>query len=297
MLDIKFRRTTLLKTKTDAFKSQYGTHPDILAEVWFDVQQGDLDESDQSEAGFKSFLMANYFLWTYPKNSRVLGQSFGICERYSRGNPIWRWVAKIRGLKASKIVWPERLDSPDTEIFVISVDGKDFKIWEKKHPFFNQDRKMCSHKFRRAGFRYEIGISIFESKVVWIAGPFRCGKADISIYKGVEDEDDARLRLELGRPEYECLEDKLVEGKLAVGDRAYGSARNTAVKENTDPKALHNFKSRALSRHEAFNGRLWNFSILKDCFRHPFRKHPVAVEAICVLLQYQMDGGDELFAV
>ena len=156
---------------------------------------------------------------------------------------------------------------------------------------------MYSHKHKKAAVKYEIGISVFASKCVWLAGPFRGGKADISIYTGIEDEKDRSLREELGRPVYDCLEDKLADGKLAIGDRSYGAGKKTAVKNDTDPGELHNFKSRALARHETFNGRLTKYSILRDCFRHGFVKHPLAMEAVCVLVQYQMDCGDELFAV
>lgn len=242
-------------------------------------------------------MVAVRFLWTYPRNSSVLAQGFQICERYCRGDPVWRWVANIASLKASKIVWPASLDSPDSDIFVVTVDGVDFKTWEKKHPLLNQDRQMYSHKHNKCAVKYEIGISVFTSKCVWIAGPFRGAKGDLSIYQGKEDAKDRGLREELGRPEYECLEDKIADGKLAIGDRAYGAGKNTAVKRNEDPGGLHNFKSRALSRHETFNGRLTKYAVLRECFRHGFTRHPLAMEAVCVIVQYQMDLGDELFAV
>ena len=144
------------------------------------------------------FLVAHWFLWNYPKNASTLATACHLCERYSRGEPLWRWIEKIQSLKTIKIVWD---DDPTTEIHCVSVDGVDFKIWEKKHPLLNQDKHMCSQKFKSAGLKYEIGLSIFESKCVWLAGPFRCGKHNKTIYRGEEDERNMTLCLKLGRLE------------------------------------------------------------------------------------------------
>ena len=49
---------------------------------------------------------------------------------------------------------------------------------------FNKER--YSHKFKTAGVRvqYEIAVSILKGDVVWIHGPFPCGKwPDISIFR------------------------------------------------------------------------------------------------------------------
>ena len=47
-----------------------------------------------------------------------------------------------------------------------------------------------SHKFHRAGVRYELGVSIQSGDIVWLNGPFPCGRfADQKIAKdeGLED--------------------------------------------------------------------------------------------------------------
>jgi hypothetical protein len=39
------------------------------------------------------------------------------------------------------------LDDPTSQIFVVTVDGTDFKVWEKKHATMPYDKAQYSHKF------------------------------------------------------------------------------------------------------------------------------------------------------
>jgi hypothetical protein len=64
-----------------------------------------------------------------------------------------------------------------------------------------------------------------------------------------------------------------------------------------DLPAVNNFKSRVRLRHESFNGRLKDFKALTDTFRHTREKQGVAVVAVVVIIQYQMDNGKPLFDV
>jgi hypothetical protein len=72
------------------------------------------------------FLVAHHFLWTYPKKSQLLATPFGICDRYAIGDPLWRWIKKIAVLKEKKIVWDASLDDPNSQRFIVTVDGTDF---------------------------------------------------------------------------------------------------------------------------------------------------------------------------
>jgi hypothetical protein len=67
-------------------------------------------------------------------------------------------------LKALKIVWDPRLKSVDSEIFVVTVTGTDFRVNEKKHPRFNQDKGQCSKKFNHCAAKYEVAVSVFRSE-------------------------------------------------------------------------------------------------------------------------------------
>lgn len=99
---------------------------------------------------------------------------------------------------------------------------------------------------------YEIGLCVRLSRCVWISGPFRCGKHDVTIFKGIEDEHDERFRESLDLPPYEeCLQDKIAEGKLCIFDAGYRGGKRLALPSACDPKELHNFKSRARCRHDS----------------------------------------------
>lgn len=54
----------------------------------------------------------------------------------------------------------------------ITIDGTDCAINDRS-PF---DRKRFPHKFNGAGVRYEIRICIQTGCVVWVNGPYPCGK-------------------------------------------------------------------------------------------------------------------------
>ena len=95
----------------------------------------------------------------------------------------WYWVIKISKLLRHKIRWDPSFSDDDGPIFIASVDGTDFKTWEKKHPLLNQDRRACTRKHNHGGVKCEIAISINESKVVWVSGPHRGGKHDITTFR------------------------------------------------------------------------------------------------------------------
>ncbi len=54
----------------------------------------------------------------------------------------------------------------------VSLDGTDILI-EEPQPF---NKKWFSHKFNKAGVRYEIGISIVGGDAVWASGGMPCGE-------------------------------------------------------------------------------------------------------------------------
>jgi hypothetical protein len=153
----------------------------------------------------------------------------------------------------------------------------------KKHPTLPIDRKQCSHKFNHAAVKYEIFLSVFEPKCIWISGPRRGAKHAITIFR-------------------EGLKDKVKDGKKSIVDRGYISnkpdeRRMLSQPSALDSKELNNFKSRARLRQETFNGRLKYFNALAQTFRHTIPQHRLVLEAVCVIVQYQMDNGRPIFDV
>jgi hypothetical protein len=228
------------------------------------------------------FLLAHYWLWTYPKNARIVASRFKLYNGYCQGKPLWTWIGRIAALKAKKIVWGPHLDSRNTRIYVVTVDGTDFNMWEKKHPTLPRNKQLCSHKFNHAALKYEIALSVYESKCVWISGPHIGGKHDLTIFR-------------------EGLKDKIRPGKKAIADRGYDTnhvdEQMLAPPNAVDSKRLNNFKSRARLRQETFNGRLKFFASLSQTFRHGIDKHKLVLEAVCVTVQYHMDNGKPVFSV
>ena len=85
--------------------------------------------------------------------------------------------------------------------------------------------------------------------------------------------------------------------KLGVADGGYEDATFLCLPNSLDSDDLKKFKSKARCRHESLNGRLHNFKILQDKFRHGMDCHKIAFEAVAVIVQYQMDNGAPLFEV
>jgi hypothetical protein len=147
-----------------------------------------------------------------------------------------------------------------------------------------------SHKFNGAGVSYELGIAIYSSRLVWIAGPFPASSHDLTIFRG-------------GKPnepkDPNALIFKIPQGKKGIGDSAYsaeaGENGKMTVSCDEDPIDLKKFKARAKARHETFNGRLKAFQVLDIPFRHHQLLHVSVFEAACVAVQYDLDNGYPLF--
>ena len=60
----------------------------------------------------------------------------------------------------------------------MSVDGTDCTIKEP-YPF---DTQFFSEKLNGPGYKYEIAICIATASIVWINGPFKAGKNDVTIF-------------------------------------------------------------------------------------------------------------------
>ena len=119
-------------TRLVEFHKHFGSGPLDISEMWYDLMHTDIpnarvEEKEKNMKGFKMFLAAHYFLWTYPKNASLIASCFGICERYSRGEPLWKWIYRIAALKEKKIVWDPDMEEVfkcsryDLELFCFSL--------------------------------------------------------------------------------------------------------------------------------------------------------------------------------
>ena len=177
-----------------------------------------------------------------------------------------------------QIYWPESWGTENSEIFLITVDGVHCRVRERNHPTLYRDTSIYSHKFKQAGLDYELAISIREPRLVHMYGPVDASVHDLTIFR------------ESG------LKEKIPPGYRGLGDTGYnGEPGVLSTRNANDEKAVGKFKSRALARHETFNMRIKMFGILAQVFRHDHSKHKIVFEAVCVLVQYQMDNGNPLF--
>lgn len=120
----------------EEFHAHYGSSPLVIADMWYDLTTTSIEEaalvgSENSEQGFKRFLIAQHFLWTYPKNVRLIKSRFKICLRHLEGEELWLWPKKIAALKAKKVVWDRDLQSHETARIPLSVDGVNYRTWKK----------------------------------------------------------------------------------------------------------------------------------------------------------------------
>ena len=83
------------------------------------------------------------------------------------------------------IVFPEEeLSDPNGSAFVLSVDCRDVKCWEKKHPWFNIDKRHSPKKNGfRAGLKHEIALNVHTDQIAWINGPFKAMKSDLTVFR------------------------------------------------------------------------------------------------------------------
>lgn len=267
------------KKNIERFKGHFGASPALIAQLWEDLQTTTVEDAHVSPEllDIDDFLMALHSLKRYPTELEREA-IFDINEKTGRER-VWFWVEKVRALKAEKIRWPE--DNFGDNVWAVTVDGVHFWIEEPQHPTWSFDKEFYSHKYAHAGLCCELGISISKSQLVWMNGKFKAGLSDNKIFKN------------------KGLKDKLTEGgKMAIADGGYPGHPNVLSTPNHhDSKSVKLFKSRALKRHEKFNGMIKHFDCLKGRFRHSVDRFESCVEAVCVICQYRMEMGEPLYDV
>ena len=132
-------------------------------------------------------------------------------------------------------------------------------------------KKWFSHKFKCPGLRYEIAVSIKKGDIVWIAGPYICGKwNDLEIFRDgliYELEENERVEADNG---YRALDPEFAKTPSGCSRR----------EERVD------MQNTVRARQETVNKRLKQFQCLVQPFRHyDFDKHSQLVCAVAVVTQ------------
>ncbi|KAI2500891.1 hypothetical protein MHU86_13552 [Fragilaria crotonensis] len=189
---------------------------------------------------------------------------------------LWAWqvVSIIAAKKRHVIRWENRFRADRGKTCKVAVDGVDFPILEPA-PF---DSQWFSHKFRGPGIRYEVAVCIQTGDIVWVNGPFKCGKyPDVKIFK-------------------EGLMHHLGVNELVEADRGY---RGRDVKARTPDDFVsrtdRRAKGRARARHETVNRRLKQWGCMGQKWRHFRHKHKLAFCAVVVITQIVFESGERPF--
>ena len=116
-------------------------------------------------------------------------------------------------------------------------------------------------------------------QIVWLNGPFRAGKNDITIAR------HALIRA-------------LDEGEMIEADGGYaGEEHYIKVPKDVSSREQTKIKQAARSHHKTANSRLKIFHILKKEFRHELTKHSSVFCAVAVITQLNIEDGYPLFSV
>jgi len=298
---------TARSTQLRRFRSHFGSNPCVYSDLWEALQVTDIPEAKITVTKLRDldkFLMTIFYLKNYD-TYEVVASRFGRDEGFVR-DYCWYYIERIAALLPAVIYWPEEWndgDGEDLPTFLISVDGTHCQIQEPMHPMWSKNPQYYSHKFQKAALNYEVAISIYENRVVWINGPFPGATHDIT------GEYSKACHLHFQEAHLisfhhifavfaQGLSNMIPKGKLAVADRGYNSkelAQFTSTPNLFDDPEVKKFKSRCRSRQETFNARLKNFAVLDNRFRHGEVKHKIAFEAVCIICQLQLDNGSPLF--
>jgi hypothetical protein len=271
------------KTQLGWFQSHYGCRPVVVARIWEDLQTTEIDDARIGDKGdMKPDIQELLHAINWLKEYRTEKQREGSADLSAKTlrKKCWYYARKIQALKGQKIVFP--VAYPDDTVWIMTVDGTHFAINEPRHPELSQDKDYYSHKKNRAGYCYELGMSLTESKLIWMNGPFKAGQNDktILVAHGLKQFLSAR-------------------GLKAIGDKFYnGHPKEISIFNAMDSTEVKKFKSRALLRQEAFNGMLKHFKILDGRFRHgDEEKFKTSFEAVAVINQYRIELECPLFDI
>ncbi|KAJ3078348.1 hypothetical protein HDU99_000632, partial [Rhizoclosmatium hyalinum] len=128
------------------------------------------------------------------------------------------------------------------------MNGVDIEVTEAR-PL---DAALFSHKFKSAGYRFQVATALGTSKIVYISGGTPCGMFN--------DLDQAQRTLLL----------ELEDGEKVAADKGYrGDPRTiTKLSGNSDAVKSHNRNITLMgARHETVNRRMKDFHILAGMFR------------------------------
>jgi len=162
----------------------------------------------------------------------------------------------------------------------MTVDGTDFRILQKGA--VTKGNAFASHKYAgKSALRFELGVDILAGNLVWIQGPYPAGKyTKIKIFNKV-------------------LCNFLELGKWAEANEGYRSHPDKikCLGNDTNPVENRVMQGRVRAHHKTLNGRLKNWGILSQVFRHHITMHGDVFRACAVVTQLTIQDSEPLFEV
>jgi hypothetical protein len=180
------QRRTRAATNIERFRAAYGVGPGACSAVYHDLQTTSVSDARINRPSSFYFLVSLNWLSTYKKEAEMAG--FFHSDDKTLRKHIKKYVNAIAALKEEKVVW----DDGDDEIFLLSVDGVHFRINE---PRTEPSSQWCSYKHKSAGLAYELGISVYKKRLVWIKGPFKAAVHDKTIFRILEKKKEKEKRM------------------------------------------------------------------------------------------------------
>ena len=262
------RKKVAAKTEMSRFRSMFGCGPSICAKLWIRISLA----MEIANGGKPHHLLwALMFLKLYCAES-VLASLAGRVHEQTFRKWSWYFVDAIANLQYSIILWANRFRDDIGNVALVSVDGTDFEIYQWQ-PFW---KGWYSHKFKGPGLRYEVGICIMTGDIVWIHGPFPCGRwPDLKIFRS-------------------AMKHALSPGEKVVADLGYRGEPNHVITPSGDRSEP---EGAVRARHETVNRCLKHWNILHRVFRHNVQKHQSAFGAVATVTQLQIESGEPLFGV
>jgi len=264
------------------FRAHYGVGSRAIAALIADIRHFQPHRPFQ----LKFLFMTLYWMKQYD-TEEVMASRWGYGERHCR-EVVRDYVSRIQALKHTKITF----DGLAPHCRFLSVDTVHIRCQEFR---CDPHSKWWSHKFNGPGVSFEVVTDPIDGKIRWINGPEPASIHDITFLRGGKKHDMKNWKRT-------ALYFHVPANMKLVGDSAYeGQADKVSITKDAHSPATKALFARMKSMMETCFGRLKNFRILTESFRHgtntadKLNKVKMAFEAAAVLVQYDCENGHPLF--
>ena len=256
------------------WRALFGATPYVCAKVWILIDTPN-NKRLPSNAQRKHLMWALLFLREYEVEESHACLT-GVDEDTFRK---WQkiFVEELTFLECRIILWKDRKVNDIYNDALTSVDGTDISVPNYK-PFW---KGWYSHKINKAGVRWEVALCLRTGEIVWIHGPFPCGRwPDLLIFRHAmisHMDDDERAEAD--------------DGYIGEPTKTLTPKRNTRNESDAD------FRQYTRNRQETINARLKDWSCLSGRLRHSLGFHSAMFCAVAVLCQLAIQSGEPLFQI